>query len=84
MTLATIREKAIAELNLLPDTALPNAYTLLQKLRRDAEKGQQAVEKKPLAAFAGILADWSDDEFNDFVGDIYEQRKEWFQGRPEA
>ena len=70
----------LKEIKDVPVDRLDEVYEFVHSLTV-SHKSADKTKKKDLLSFAGILSDWSQEEYKDFVNHTKEVRKELFNRR---
>lgn len=73
------RLKLLEEVSLLPETSLKDMYYLVHRYRLGLQAEQTHdvhTSKEITLSLAGAWQDWDDDDFQDFLDDVYRRRSE--------
>ena len=85
INLSAERRKLIEEIKQIPENQLEEIYHLVHSYR--IEQGEPKLDPEPptnkFMEFAGAWEDMPDEEFNDFLEEIRQRRKEAFVNRRE-
>ena len=77
MGITTIREKVVEEVNQIPEEKLPYILDLIHHFRI----GLQLSRKRSAQTFAGCWQDMPENQYDDFLNEINERRKNAFSKR---
>ena len=79
MSQSLIRSRVIEEIKLIPDEKLEEIYNFIHYFRVGLEKVEENREN--IMRFAGCWNNMEEEEFEDFIMEIAQRRKEAFSGR---
>lgn len=74
-----LQNKVMEEIKLIPESKLPEIYSVIHFFRLGLEAGTR--EPKKIMRFAGSWQDMTEKEFNDFSEEIYQRRNKAFSRR---
>ena len=81
MKTASIREKVVEEVNLIPEEKMPQILDLIRHFRIGLEFSRKKSHKN--RNFAGSWKDMSDEMYDEFVNEINQRRRSAFSRRQE-
>ena len=79
MTSSITKDKLINEISLLPADKLGEIYDFIHYFRLGTEKNRQ--NEPDLLSFSGSWQGMNDEDFDSYLADISERRRQAFSGR---
>ena len=75
-----LRKTIQQEIENVPSSALPDIYKIIKKKKKKAAvKTKSSLTKRErILALAGSWKDWDDEDFNNFIKEIYDRRSKSF------
>jgi hypothetical protein len=79
MDAATLRNKVLAEIKLIPEDRLAELYGFVHDFRLGLQPTEESVHQ--IMRFAGSWSDMPEPEFVQFTEEVMERRRQAFSGR---